>query len=135
MPESKFSALLFRGRPLPMLPNNVVDPLSINEGNNISDNNDSIDSNNNGNNGIITIGEAGDWNDDDDHAIIYEMGMNDELNKMLQIRGLSIKDLPKNDWKHWERKKKQFAQGIFWIAFGATFVYIIPKYLGNKRRC
>jgi len=74
-------------------------------------------------------------NNDDDNDIMYEM--NDEMNEILALRGLNISDLQQYENKNNQtqnRKQKQMAQAMFWIAVGAMFVFIVPKYLGKPKR-
>ena len=71
-------------------------------------------------------------NGDDDDEVMFEMG--DEMSELLALRGLNISDLQQNESIKARRyKEKQMAKAIFWLAVGAMFVIVAPKYLGKKR--
>jgi len=70
-----------------------------------------------------------------DDDVIYQM--NDEMNEILALRGLNMTDLQQYNQRSRntkQSKQKQVAQAMFWIAVGAMFVFIVPKYLGKPRR-
>ena len=82
--------------------------------------------NNNNNNGYTLNG---------DNDVLYEM--NDEMNEILALRGLNISDLQQYEDKtklKQQSRQKQMAQAVFWLAVGAMFVFVVPKYLGKPKR-
>jgi len=63
--------------------------------------------------------------------------MNVEMNELLALRGLNLSDLVQYEDKtklKQQSRQKQMAQAMFWIAVGAMFVFIVPKYLGKPKR-
>ena len=70
-----------------------------------------------------------------DNDIMYEM--DEEMSEILALRGINLNDLRQCE----DRKKlrqqsnqKQMAQAMFWLAVGAMFVFIVPKYLGKGKK-
>ena len=80
----------------------------------------------NGNNGYTVNG---------DNDIMYEM--DEEMNEILALRGINLNDLQTYDDKkklRQQSQQKQMAQAMFWIAVGAMFVFVVPKYLGKGKK-